>query len=139
MEVDFLTAAKGGEVDLSLEGDRVRVRIPAGIESGQKIRLAGKGMQIAVSVKPHPQFERKGSDVYVETPVTIAEAALGATIGVPTIDGTAQVSLPPGTSSGQQLRLRSKGVYHRDGGRGHQYVKVKVVVPKKLDKNPGSF
>lgn len=143
MDVDFVTAAKGGEIELALEGERVRVRIPAGVENGQKIRLAGKGrpgpggrrgdLYISLQVKPHDQFERQGSDIYLEVPVTITEAALGATIEVPTLDGHSEVTLPAGTSGGAQLRLRGKGAYLRQGGRGDQYVKIKIVLPKKLN------
>ncbi len=144
VEVDFLTAAKGGEVELAVEGERLRVKIPPGVDTGQKIRLAGKGqggrrgqrgdLYLEVSVRPDPVFERKGDDVHVEVPVTIVEAALGATVEVPTIDGISHVTLPEGTSSGAQLRLRSKGVYTRSGSRGDEYVRIKIAAPKKLDK-----
>ncbi len=143
MDVDFVTAAKGGEVDLALEGERVRVTIPAGVENGQKIRLAGKGrraptgqrgdLYISLRVQPHSTFTRKGSDIHLEVPVTIAEAGLGSTLQVPTLDGTSEVSLPAGTSSGSSLRLRGKGAFNRQGGRGDQYIKVKIVLPKKLN------
>ncbi|MFH1263686.1 MAG: DnaJ C-terminal domain-containing protein [Pseudomonadota bacterium] len=138
LEVDFLTAVRGGEVEVSIDGGRKRIRVPAGIESGQTIRLAGKGKRkgdtlLAITVKPHRQFRREGDDIEMDAPVTIPEAVLGGTIEVPTIDGTSKVELPAGTSSGRKLRLRGKGVYRRDGGRGDQYVRIQVAVPKKLD------
>lgn len=144
MAIDFLTAVKGGEVEVAVEGERIRVQIPPGVESGQKIRLAGRGrpapgtargdLFISLTVRPHKQFERNGDDIHVELPVTVTEAALGSTIAVPTIDGTSEVTLPAGSSSGRKLRLKGKGVYRRTGGRGDLYVKVSIVVPKKLDK-----
>jgi molecular chaperone DnaJ len=137
LEIDFLTAVKGGEVDVNVNGERLRTTIPKGIETGQKIRLrrGKKGdLYITLHVRPHAQFERVGDDIIVETPVSFAQAALGAKIQVQTIDGTAEVNLPSGTSSGQKLRLKGKGVYKRDGGRGDQFVRIMVTVPKHLDK-----
>jgi molecular chaperone DnaJ len=85
-------------------------------------------------VKEHAVFERQGDDLYVKVPVTVAEATLGAKIEVPTIDGRALVRIPPGTNSGQRLRLREKGVASaRSGARGDQYVEVQVVVPQPTD------
>ena len=143
MDIDFLTSVKGGEVDVQIEQERVRVTIPPGIESGQKIRLAGKGQRspagrgdlyISLQVKPHSRFQRKGDDIYLTVPVTIAEAALGADLEVDTIDGKSNMKLPPGTSGGQKLRLKSKGVYQRSGKRGDQFVTVSIAIPKKLDR-----
>jgi len=144
LEIDFLTAAKGGEVDVSVHGERLRTKIPPGVNSGQKIRLQGKGapgrrgkrgdLYLVLHVRPHPQFERDGDNILVEAPVSFPVAALGGTVTVPTIDGNSEVKIPAGTSSGQKLRLREKGIYRRDGGRGDQYVKVMVTVPKNLDK-----
>jgi DnaJ-class molecular chaperone len=133
-----LTAVRGGEVEVQIGGDRKRITIPGGVESGQTIRLPGKkrgrhDTYISLFVQPHPSFQREGDDIVVEIPVSISEAALGASIEVPTIDGSAKVTLPPGTSSGQKLRLKGKGVYRRGGGRGDQYVRVAVTVPKNLD------
>jgi len=85
-------------------------------------------------VRPHPFFERKGDNIHCAVPVTVTEAALGARIQVPTVDGPAEMRVPPGTSSGQVFRLRGKGVPAlRGGGRGDQYVTVKVVVPRPLN------
>ena len=120
--------------------ERIRVTIPAGVENGSKVRIAGKGnegpggvgdLYITVSVEPHPFFKRKGHNIYCEVPVSVPEAILGAKINIPTIDGRAQMRIPPGTQSGQVLRLRGKGVYIGNSGRrGDQYVKVRIVVPK---------
>ncbi len=125
--------------------ERISVKIPAGVDNGSRIRLQGKGepgpnggppgdLYIITRVRPHPVLDRKGDNLYVEVPITITEAALGAKIEVPTIDGTTTMRIPPETSSGQVFRLRGKGVpYLKGGGQGDQFVTVKIVAPKNLD------
>jgi molecular chaperone DnaJ len=125
--------------------EAIDVRIPAGVSNGSRVRVPGKGnagtmgapagdLYLLIDVKPHPFFERRGSDIYVKVPVTVSEATLGAKIEVPTIDGRSLVRIPPGTNSGTTLRLREKGVPSaRDGARGDQYVDIQVVVPKPTD------
>jgi molecular chaperone DnaJ len=125
--------------------ETIEVRIPAGLESGGRVRVPGKGnagtmgshvgdLYLRVVVRPHNYFERRGNDIYTKVPVSVAEAALGAKIEVPTIDGRALVRIPPGTSSGRTLRLREKGVPNvRKGARGDQYVEIQVVVPEPTD------
>jgi len=126
-------------------------RIKAGTRDGQRIRLAGKGnagtdggasgdLYLIIKVGTHPVFVRAGDDIYVTVPVTVAEAALGAKIDVPTIDthdggGRTQLKIPPGTQTGQKLRLREKGVpsASREGVRGDEIVEVRIVVPKVQD------
>jgi DnaJ-class molecular chaperone len=154
LELDFLEAAKGGEKRLTLqlagEDGRMRtqtltVRIPPGVGDGGRIRLRGKGapglgggppgdLWAHVRVRPHPVFRRDGRDLIVDVPVTIAEAVRGAKIEVPTLDGRATVTVPPGTDSGQKLRLRGKGIPDPKGGAaGNLYVVIQVRVPKGLD------
>jgi DnaJ-class molecular chaperone len=87
---------------------------------------------LTVRIRKHPFFERKGDDLYCEVPVTFAEAALGAEIEVPTLDGRVKVRVPLGTQSGQLLRLAGLGMPKRSGGRGDLYVRVKIVVPRNL-------
>ena len=125
--------------------ETIDVRIPPGLANGARLRVPGKGnsgtmgapagdLYLHVIVKPHPFFERRGSDLYTKVPVTVAEATLGAKIEVPTIDGRSLVKIPPGTNSGSTLRLREKGMPSaRNGSRGDQYVEVQVVVPKRTD------
>lgn len=125
--------------------ERIAVRIPAGVDSGSRIRLQGQGapgpnggppgdLYIITRVRPHTLLERKGDNLYVEVPVTITEAALGARIQVPTVDGLTTMRIPPETSSGQVFRLRGKGVPHlKGGGQGDQFVTAKIVAPKNLD------
>jgi molecular chaperone DnaJ len=137
-------AACGGR-GLTFGAERIAVKIPPGVDTGSRIRLQGMGepgpnggptgdLYIITRVRPHPVLERKGDNLYVEVPITITEAALGAKIEVPTIDGTTAMRIPPETSSGQVFRLRGKGVPHLKGvGQGDQFVTVKVVVPRNLD------
>src|SRR5579872_6521817 len=124
--------------------ETIDVRIPAGIASGSRVRVPGKGnagtmgapagdLYLRVDVKPHPFFERKGNDLYVKVPVTVSEATLGSKVEVPTIDGRSLVRIPPGTNSGSTLRLREKGVPGRNGTRGDEYVEIQVIVPKPTD------
>lgn len=136
MEVDFITAARGGEIEAELSGKRKRIQIPKGIESGQKIRVAGESGQpdsiIMLRIRPHPVFSREHDDIVSEISLDIAEATLGATKTVETIDGVSEVKVPAGTPSGSKLRLKGKGLYNRDGSRGDHMVRIKIVPPKNL-------
>ena len=139
----FRQAFEGSTVTLQVDGRRVNARIPAGVRDGQKIRLRGKGrpgelggppgdLVIAVAVEPHPVFSLDGRDLRVTVPVTFAEAALGAQIEVPTMDGsTVRVKVPEGTPSGRTLRVRGKGVTTAQGT-GDLLVTIQVVVPQRL-------
>lgn len=123
---------------------KLQVRVPAGIDEGFHLRLAGEGeagdpgappgdLFIEFSIRPHPMFRRMGQDLHLEMPVNVAQAALGATLEVPTIDGMVEIKLEPGTQSGDTLRLRGKGVPNlRGGGRGDQIIAWSVVVPRNL-------
>jgi DnaJ-class molecular chaperone len=146
VSITFEEAYRGKELTLQdRQGERVRVSLPAGIDSGGKVRLAGKGeaglhggppgdLVIHVTVQDHPYFERRGDNIYLTAPITVAEAALSATIEVPTMDGLVQMKVPAGTQSGQELRLRGKGFPHLAGaGRGDQLVHLEIVVPQTLD------
>jgi DnaJ-class molecular chaperone len=115
------------------------------VSDGGRIRLRGKGapglgggpagdLWARVRVRPHPVFRREGRDLVVDVPVTVVEAIRGAKIEVPTLDGRATVTVPPGTDSGQKLRLRGKGIADPKGGAaGNLYVVIQVRVPKGLD------
>ena len=126
--------------------ENIRVRIKPGTRDGQRIRLAGRGnagtmgapagdLYIIIRAGDDPVFKRDGDDIYLTIPVTVSEAALGSKVDVPTIDGRAQLKIPPGTQSGQKLRLREKGVTSavNEGVRGDEIVEVKVVVPTLRD------
>ena len=124
----------------------LEVRIKAGTRDGQRIRIAGKGnagahggqpgdLYVIIRAEGHPVFHREGDDIHVTVPVMATEAALGAKIEVPTIDGRALLKVPPGTQSGQKLRLREKGVPSatKEGARGDEIVEVKITVPMPRD------
>jgi len=124
----------------------LEVRIKAGTRDGQRIRIAGKGnaglrggtagdLYVIIRAEDHPVFHREGDDIHLTVPVTAPEAALGAKVEVPTIDGRTMLKIPPGTQSGQKLRLRDKGVPSttKDGVRGDEIVEIKVTVPMPRD------
>ena len=150
LEIPFEDALRGAtrRVRLTHRNGSVeqrQVKIPPGVDTGSKIRFAGKGgagtaggpagdLFVVMRVKPHAHFERHGSDIECEVPVTLTEAMLGAKIEVPTIDGPTAMTLPPGTQNGRRFRLRGKGAPNRQGNeRGNQYVRVHVVLPETLD------
>jgi molecular chaperone DnaJ len=126
------------------EKSRISITIPAGVDNGSRLRLRGEGnagpqngpsgdLYMVVEISPHSVFTRKGDDIYLEVPINIAQASLGTTIDVPTLDGSQRLTIPPGTQPGTSFRLKGKGISRlRGGGKGDQYVKVKVVVPQKL-------
>ena len=145
--VDFMTAALGGVRHVSLESNgqpiSLDVRIPPGIESGGDLRLRGKGgegmgggpagdLVLHISVAPHPWFRREGLDVVVEVPISIAECALGTSVEVPLLEGTATLRVPAGTASGKRLRLKGKGVAAK-GDTGDLYALIRVEAPKSLN------
>ena len=121
--------------------ERLNVRVPAGVDTGSRVRVAGKGtpgvgggphgdLYIVVRVRPHPLLERRDKDLYLDVPVTVGEAALGASVTVPTPDGEVRVKIPPGSQSGKRLRIRGHGVPPLKGGtRGDLYIRVMVHVP----------
>jgi molecular chaperone DnaJ len=124
----------------------LEVRIKAGTRDGQRIRIAGKGnagphggptgdLYVIIRTGEHPVFRRDGDDIYLHVPITATEAALGAKVEVPTIDGRTLLRIPPGTQSGQKLRLREKGVPSavKEGSRGDEIVEVKITVPLPRD------
>jgi len=126
--------------------DTIDVRIPPGMQTGARVRVPGKGnvgtlgappgdLYIILDVQPHPFFERRGDDIYTRVPISVSEAALGAKIEVPTIDGRSMLRVPPASSSGRMLRLREKGVPHArtPDKRGDQYVELQVMVPDAVD------
>jgi curved DNA-binding protein len=132
--IPFETAAAGGRVTLDVGGREIEVKVPAGVEEGKTLRVAGQGagggdLLLRLRVAPHPYFRREGNDLILEVPLSLAEAVLGAKVDVPTLDGTRlTVTVRPGTSSGTRLRLRGKGI--KDGD---QYIQIKVVVPAPRD------
>ncbi|MGE5344659.1 MAG: DnaJ C-terminal domain-containing protein [Acidithiobacillales bacterium] len=121
-----------------VENEKVTVRIPPGVATGSKIRVPGKGLSeqgdlyLSLTVEPHPYFGREADDILAEVPVTVAEAYLGAEIGVPTIRGVVRAKIPPGTASGQKFRLKGYGVENRrTGTTGDHYYRVRVAIPRR--------
>lgn len=149
MEIDFMDAVNGKTSKIALpemgKTTKINVKIPAGVDNGSKIRLAGKGefsptkgppgdLYIEIKVRPHPFFKREGDDIYAQIPITLQEAINGGSIQVPTINRQINMKVPPGTQGGQKFRLKGKGVKHRRGtGTGDQFVIVNIHVPKKVD------
>ncbi|MDQ0577072.1 DnaJ C-terminal domain-containing protein [Agromyces albus] len=145
--LDFITATKGQQITLQAsDGRPITVKIPAGVADGQKIRLRGKGqpspdggepgdLVLSVSVRKHPVFERDGLNLRVTVPITFAEAALGATIQVPTLGGDpVKLRVAPGTPSGRVLRVKGRGV-ETSKGTGDLLAEVQVAVPSHLSKD----
>lgn len=148
LQIPFATAIVGGEVEITLrrqsgKTETLSVKIPPGIEEGKKIRLRGKGeagprgappgdILITIQVAPHPGFQRRGNNLHVKVPVTLAEAALGAKIDIPTPKGTVAVTVPPCTSSGAKLRVKGLGVVPNSGSPGDLYAEVQIILPKDL-------
>lgn len=146
LQVDFLTAARGGKTRITLpESGDIEVAIPQGIADGQTIRLKGRGgpglgqggpgdAYLAISVAPHPDFRREGNDIHLTLPVSIDEAALGGKVAAPTIDGPVNVTIPRGASTGTRLRLKGRGVKG-----GDQQIELKVVMPPRVDDDLARF
>jgi len=148
LTISLEEAASGGEKRISYRKngkvEDVSVRIPRGIPSGKKLRLAGKGMEgknggppgdlyLQIVIKEHPIFSREGDDLIAEKEIAFSEAVLGTTIEVPTLEGLKKVKVPPGTQSHTKMRLKGLGIPHFQGeGKGDEYVKVIVRVPKKV-------
>lgn len=137
------TPCKGcGGSGVRVTSERLQVRIPPGVDTGSRVRVAGKGgpgaggapagdLYIRVTVRPHPLLERRGDDLHMDLPVTVGEAMLGAAIEVPTADGPVRVKVPAGSQVGRQLRVKGRGVPHlRGGGRGDLYLRLVVHVPE---------
>jgi DnaJ-class molecular chaperone len=152
VQLDFLQAVYGSTVSLRLRdagggksgaAQTISVKIPPGVRHAQRIRLQGRGetgpggagdLYIVCHVRDHEYYRREGDDLYVQLPVSISEAALGAKVDVPTIDGLTTVSIPPGTPGGRRLRLRGRGIQPpgENTPRGDQYVVVNIVPPAEL-------
>ena len=120
------------------DGKTIDLKLPAGVESGQQMRLAGKGEPgpggagdaiVTIDILPHRFFTRDGDDVRLDLPISLAEAVLGASVRVPTVEGAVMLTIPKGTSSGKVLRLKGKGFHHKGGGRGDQLVTLMVDLP----------
>lgn len=153
IEIDFNTAIKGGTRDIKiaresngkdLTTETISVKIPSGVDNGSKIRVGGKGepgrhsgkrgdLYLRVKVAPHPIFKRNKYDIFLDLPITIFEAALGAEVEVPTVDSTAKLKIPAGVQNGTKMRLKGKGVLNpKTRERGDQYINILVSMPDNI-------
>ena len=145
LAVDFADAALGAVRRVTVGGRSLDVTIPAGLGDGQTLRLKGQGqpgpgggpagdLLVEVGVTPHRLFSRKGDDIHLDLPVTLAEAVLGGKVPVPTLTGTVMVAVPAGANTGTVLRLKGKGIKG-----GDQYVTLKVTLPERPDEELADF
>lgn len=142
----FMQAVRGVTLPLQIDRDgkreTIEIKIPAGVNDGSRIRIKGRGqgelgsagdLFIITRVLPHDYFRREGLDIFVDLPISVYDALLGAKVDVPTLDGPmVQMTIPPGTNSGAKLRLKGRGI-ERGTEKGDQFVTVKILVPKNLD------
>jgi molecular chaperone DnaJ len=142
LTIDFRDAVLGTTMDLTVNGSRIKVKIPEGVRDGQRIRLRGKGapgseggpagdLNVLVHVRPHPFFERRGDDIHIDLPITVGEAIRGAEVDVPTIHGPVRARIPPHTQGGQTFRIKGKGVSRKNAAGDHFY-RVTVMVPREV-------
>jgi len=140
LSIDFMDAMKGATKEIHLprgqagEGSmRKTIKIPAGVDTGSRIRF--DDFDIVLEVKPSREYKREGNDLIIEHEITFSQAALGAIVDVPTIDGPLKIRIQPGVQPGTLIRLHSKGVPHvRGSGRGDEYVKIQLHVPTHLNR-----
>jgi DnaJ-class molecular chaperone len=147
--IAFATAVLGGEVQVNVQlgsgtTRTIDVKIPAGVETGQKIRLRQQGepaprkggtagdLILTVHVATHPHFQRHGLNLEVEVPITLSEAALGGKVDIPTPRGTIALRVPPGTSGGAKLRVKGRGIQPKQGDAGDLIAVVQIVIPKQI-------
>ncbi|MBV8516720.1 MAG: DnaJ domain-containing protein [Acidobacteria bacterium] len=137
--IDFKDAVEGTTLDVRVGHERVKVKVPEGVADGQTLRIRGRGgnganggpagdLHLKIHVRPHPFFERRGDDIYIDLPITVGEAIRGAEVDVPTLQGNIRMRIPAGTQTGRTLRLSGKGVKKKSGA-GDQYIRVMVHVP----------
>ena len=147
VKLTFEQAARGTTLPLQIDRDgqveTIEIKVPAGVKDGSRIRVKGRGQQlpngqhgdlfIVTAVHPHPYFRREGNDIYLDLPLSMYEACLGAKLSVPTLDGPVTLTVPPGTGGGAKLRIRGRGIDRGGDEKGDQFVQVRVAVPKDLD------
>ena len=150
LSLDLLSAIRGDSRNVTLpDGRKIEVHVPAGAQDGQTLRLRGQGeggaggepgdVLVEVRVEPHSVFRREGSDIHVDLPLGLGEAVLGAKVTVPTVDGPVVLTIPQGTNGAKPLRLKGRGAPDGKGGRGDQYVTLRIVLPDSLDADLDGF
>ena len=144
LEIPLQTAVLGGKTEFYLNGEKIAVSIPPGVETGSKIRLRERGQPspnggpqgdliLLIKVSEHPHFVRKRKNLELVLPVTLAEATLGAKVDIPTPSAAVSLAIPAGSSSGRRLRLKGQGVQQRDGAAGDLIVVLQIQLPKSID------
>jgi curved DNA-binding protein len=138
LELSLEDAVNGGRRRLVIDDREVEVELPRGVRDSQRLRIRGEddegGLVLRIRLRRDPRFRISGDDLYTDLPLAPWEGALGATVPVPTVTGTARLTVPAGSSSGRRLRLRGEGLPREGGGRGDLYAVVSMKVPKKLTK-----
>lgn len=133
IKIDFMEAAKGVSKEVSIDGKKRNIKIPAGIYEGARINF--DDFTLSVNIKPDKLFERQDDDIYVNVAIPFSLSALGGEIEVPTIDGGIKLRIRPGTQGNTMMRLRERGVPHLHGrGKGDEYVRINVLIPEKLSR-----
>lgn len=133
ISIDFMEAVKGTTRTLVHQGKEYTIKIPAGADEGTRIRF--NDFYVTIEVKPHHTFKRDGADIFIDQPISFSQAALGAVIQVPTVDGDLKLKVLPATQPGTLVRLRGKGMPHlRSSGRGDQYVRFLIKIPDRLSR-----
>ena len=147
VNISFEESLRGTNVDVHLNSpdrsidETISVKIPPGVDEGSKVRVPGRGqpgtsgrgdLLIETHVAPHPYFTRHGRDILLDLPISADEAAQGAVVSVPTVDGKVDLRIPPGIASGKKLRIKNKGVPQRDGTRGDQHCRIIIQLPPEL-------
>lgn len=140
LTVDFISAATLAPQTVTLsDGKSISIKLPAGVETGSKIRLTGKGRPgaagpgdaiVTITIGSHPHFRRTGDDVTLDLPISLTEAVKGGKIKVPTVDGPVMLTIRPGSTGGQMMRLKAKGFHRKTGGRGDQMVTLRIAIPE---------
>lgn len=131
LTLSFMEAAKGVEKEVSIEGKRRKIKIPAGVDNGSRINF--QDFYVTIDVQPDPVFKREGTDILVDINLSFTTAILGGEIGVPTVDGQVKLKIRPGTQPGTLVRLSGKGIPRlQRNSRGDEYVRLNVQIPQKL-------
>jgi DnaJ-class molecular chaperone len=132
MTIEFMEAVKGVSKEVSIEGKKRKIKIPAGIYEGARINFGD--FTLSVNIKPDKQFERQDDDIYVNVAIPFSLAVLGGEINVPTVEESVKLRIRPGTQSGIMMRLHERGVTHLNSrGKGDEYVRINVLIPEKLN------
>lgn len=134
VQLDFDEAVHGVEKEVEMNGDRKKIKIPAGVDQGMRIRFSD--FDLMLNIRPHKYFKREGQDIYFEKQISYPKAVIGGTVEVPTISGSVKLKVRPGTQSGAAVRLRGEGIPHPNSNRkGDQYVIYKIIVPDRISSN----